>query len=289
MRVLTQSEPIALSMIMAAALHAALILGLGFVAITRVTQVSPTLEVILVQSSGGETPEDASYLAQVSQDGGGNTDDRERPTTPFQGTERIDTNGVSPIPLEASAPTPQETEEETILTQLFSEYAVATQETSKPKAETKPKLKISEFDVDANLEMARLSAEVDEMLNQYAERPRKEFISARTKEASAAAYMLNWVEQVERIGNLNYPGFARTEGLSGRLLLTVGINKNGSIASIDLRQSSGVPALDEAAKDIVKLAAPFKALEGELRKRTDILYIARTWEFDSESGLSSEK
>lgn len=285
MRALTQPEPMTLSMMMAAALHAALILGLGFVAIKNVVKVPPTLEVILVQSPGEETPDDASYLAQVSQTGGGNTDDRSRPTTPFQGTERIDTNGVAPVPMEASAPTPQELEEETILTQLFSEYSVATQEVSKPEA--KPKLKISKFDVDANLEIARLSAELDEVLNQYAERPRKEFISARTKEASAAAYMFNWVERVERIGNLNYPEIARTKGLSGRLLLTVGINKNGSIANIDLRHSSGETALDEAAQNIVKLAAPFEPLKGELRERTDILYITRTWEFDSEAGLRS--
>jgi protein TonB len=100
--------------------------------------------------------------------------------------------------------------------------------------------------------------------------------------------MFNWVERVERIGNLNYPEIARTKGLSGRLLLTVGINKNGSIANVDLRHSSGVPALDQAAQNIVRLAAPFDPLKGELRERTDILYITRTWEFDSEAGLTSE-
>ncbi len=285
MRVLTQPEPMTLSMMMAAALHAALLLGLGFVAIKSVVRVPPTLDVILVQSAGDETPEDASYLAQVSQEGGGNTDDRDRPTTPFQGTERIDTNGVAPVPMEASAPNPQQLEEETILTQLFSDYSVKTEEISKTEAE--PKLKISDVDVDANLEIARLSAELDEMLNQYAERPRKEFISARTKEASAAAYMFNWVERVERVGNLNYPEIARIKGLSGRLLLTVGINKDGSIANVDLRKSSGVAALDEAAKNIVRLASPFDALKGELRDRADILYITRTWDFDSQAGLSS--
>lgn len=287
MRAFSQPEPMTLSMMMAAALHAAVLLGVGFVAINNVVKVPPTLEVILVQSPGDETPEEASYLAQVSQDGGGNTDDRDRPTTPFQGTERIDTNGVAPVPLEASAPAPQELEEETILTQLFSDYSVDTERESKTEAQ--PKLKISEHDIDANLEIARLSAELDEMLNQYAERPRKEFISARTKEANAAAYMFNWVERVERIGNLNYPEIARAKSLSGRLLLTVGINKNGGIASIDLRQSSGVPALDRAAENIVRLAAPFEPLQGDLRERTDILYITRTWEFDSQAGLRSDR
>ncbi len=287
MRTFTQPDPLTLSMTMAAALHAALVLGLGFVAIKSVVQVPPTLEVILVQSAGDEEPEDANYLAQVSQEGGGNTDDRDRPTTPFQGTERIDTNGVAPVPLEASAPAPQEDEQETVLTQLFSDYEVSTEKASSDEAT--PKLKISEFDIDANLEIARLSAELDEILNQYAERPRKEFISARTKEASAAAYMFNWVERVERVGNLNYPEIARIKQMSGRLLLTVGIKKDGSIANMDLRYSSGEPALDEAAKNIVRLAAPFAPLKGDLRERTDILYITRTWEFDSKDGLSSEK
>jgi len=292
MRVLTQaaeprslSDPITLSMIIAAALHAAIILGVGFVGFTSVTHVPPSLEVILVQSDGGDTPDDANYLAQVSQDGGGNTDDRSRPTSPFQGTENVDTQGIAPMPMEASSPRVQEQEDETILTQLFSDYSVNTETFS--SEDTKQELKLSDYDVDANLEMARLSAELDELLNEYAERPRKEFITARTKEAHAASYMFNWVERVERIGNLNYPEIARARKLSGRLLLTVGINKDGSLANIDLRQSSGIDALDKAAQQIVRLAAPFDALSGDLRERTDVLYITRTWEFNSQGALTS--
>ena len=39
--------------------------------------------------------------------------------------------------------------------------------------------------------------------------------------------------------------------------------------------------LDDAATNIVRLAAPFDPLGSELSEETDILYIVRTWEFGS--------
>ena len=124
-------------------------------------------------------------------------------------------------------------------------------------------------------------------MERYAKRPKKKFITARTKEALAAAYMHDWVRKVERVGNLNYPDAARRRQLEGSLVLVVGINKNGSVNELILRSTSGHQILDDAAKRIVQLAAPFAPITGKLAEQADILYITRTWEFSSQQNLST--
>jgi protein TonB len=127
--------------------------------------------------------------------------------------------------------------------------------------------------------MATLNAQIEDKLRAYAERPRRKFINARTREYKYAAYMEAWRAKVERVGNLNYPDQARRENLSGSLLLDVALRPDGSIESVNLRRSSGYPVLDDAAMRIVRLAAPYAPFPADIREETDILHIERTWQF----------
>lgn len=127
--------------------------------------------------------------------------------------------------------------------------------------------------------LASLSAEIHERLDERAKRPRRGFISARTREHKLAAYMEAWRTKVERIGNLNYPDEARREKLSGDLMLEVAINVDGSINTINIVRPSGHKILDDAAIRIVKHAAPYAPFTKEIRKEYDILHIIRTWMF----------
>jgi protein TonB len=45
--------------------------------------------------------------------------------------------------------------------------------------------------------------------------------------------------------------------------------------------------LDEAAKRIVELGAPYAAFPDDIRKEVDILDITRTWTFTKEDSLTS--
>ena len=137
--------------------------------------------------------------------------------------------------------------------------------------------------VSRSLAIAALSAEIDRKLRAYAERPRRKWISARTREHKLAAYMDAWRRKVERIGNLNYPDEAARRGLSGNLLLEVAIKSDGTVEEIVLRRSSGERVLDEAAIRIVKLAAPFSKFSESIGEEVDILHIERTWIFLSDN------
>ena len=130
-----------------------------------------------------------------------------------------------------------------------------------------------------SFKIASLSAEIRRKLNAKAERPRRKFISASTKEYKYAAYMEAWRSKVERVGNLNYPDAARKQKLSGSLILDVALNKDGSINEVTIRRSSGYKILDDAAIRIVELASPYSPFPAKIREETDILHITRTWQF----------
>lgn len=260
-------------------LHVVVILGIGFTSLPSEVRLSPSLEVVILQTKANKTPDEADYLAQVASDGGGSSDDKQRPSALFTGTETVPTEGVASVPMIESAPVPSRIKHEALLTHIYSPLEIMQLDSRTEQAE--PKAFRSHQRIDQTLEIAKLANEVNDTLERYAKRPKKKFVTARTKEAEAANYMFKWVNKVERLGNLNYPDQVRRSQLSGELVLSVGIKKDGTLAEILLKRSSGHRVLDDAAKRIVELAAPFDPLGSDLSTEADILYITRTWEFDN--------
>ncbi len=280
-----QPDRLGLMLFLAAAIHGMIIIGVGFAPFLQNTKTPPALEVILIDTKSDFEPEEADYLAQSSQDGGGETDDNSKPSSPFVSSQDFDTDGIAPVPMVAASIKPTPNEPEAVLTSLFSDREENV-EVKSEQLENNPILQ-TDVQIDLSMEIARLSAELNSSLEEYAKRPRKTFLTARTRESSSAEYMHKWVEKVERMGNLNYPDEARRNQLHGALILVVGIHKNGRIEEIVIRRSSGQRVLDDAAIRIVRQAAPFPTFSGKLAEETDILYITRTWEFKSNNSLVS--
>ena len=109
-----------------------------------------------------------------------------------------------------------------------------------------------------------------------ATRPRtKRLASPSAASLAEAAYLNAWRQKVERIGRANHPG----GNLKGQLRLLVVIRYDGALLQARILQSSGHPALDEAALLIVRLAAPYAHFPIEMRKAYDQLEITRSWQF----------
>lgn len=272
------------TMLFSLLLHGVVILGITFTYVKAKPSL-PTLDVTLVDVANREAPDKADFLAQANNSGGGESDKAARPSQPFSGALPLPSNGIAPQPVEAAAPRPQEATNDKLLTTTGnSRYSVDTQ--SAKLEQTPQDLPESADEVKRRQEMAQLAAEVRNRSEQYAKRPKKKFISSNTKEYVYAAYMRGWVDRVERIGNLNYPNEARRRGLHGDVLLTVTLNRDGSVKGIEVVQSSGQPLLDAAAERIVRLAAPFPSLPAD-KERIDELNITRTWQFMPNDTLHS--
>ena len=269
----------------AAVLHAVVFIGVSFSPVLDRMRTPPALEVILVQDRDSEAPDEAEYIAQSSQEGGGQTDDNSRPSSPFVGPSPTPTDGVAMAPVEASSPLKNDASDEEVLTAVFAEDDVKPDEEEEETRQEENR--IDTVLIEENLDIAALSAEIERQQEKFAKRPKIKTINARTTESASAEYMYAWVEQVERVGNLNYPDEARRSKLTGALVLIVGIYKSGEIESVTVDESSGHKILDDAARRIVELSGPFAAMTGALADETDILYIVRTWEFQSGNSVVS--
>ena len=272
----TSADLIGATLLFSLLLHGVVILGVTFSAEKPKPSV-PTLDVTLVDVANQEQPDKADFLAQANNAGGGDRDKAARPSEPVSGPLPTANQGDAPQPKEAQAPTPRERTPAQLLT-TSGETAFAVDSTRQQTEQQERPLPVSDEDVQRKLEMAKLSAEVRDQSQAYAKRPKKKFISSNTREYAYAAYMKGWVGRVERVGNLNYPDDARRQGMYGELVLTVALNRDGSIKSMDVIKSSGHKLLDDAAQRIVRLAAPFPALPPD-KTRVDELYITRTWQF----------
>lgn len=255
--------------------HGVFALGLSFTFADPAPHL-PALDVILVQSANAEKPKQADYLAQANNAGGGESDLAKRPTAPLSSPIPKATAGLAPREVEAGAPKPAPPSEAEVLTTRDAKYQVRTEKEA-PEMPALAQPTAREL-VEKKIEMARLAEEIQRESEAYAKRPKRKFISANTKEYEYAAYMRAWVARIERIGNLNYPDEARHDQLHGQLVLTVALNRDGTVKRMDVIQPSGHKVLDDAAQRIVHLAAPFPPLP-KTAEDVDELYITRTWQF----------
>jgi protein TonB len=249
----------------------------------------PTLEVVLVNARSTAAPKKAEVLAQANLDGGGNTDSQRRAKTPLPPQPRE--HAQKEMTVASRMVEQQEEQSKKLLTSRKSKDAIAHEQESKAEPQP-PQDPAAKPDVAVllarSLEAARLQAEIDRNLVAYAKRPRRNFVGSRAKEFRFARYVEDWRAKVERVGNLNYPERARRQKIYGSLQLTVSIKADGTLESIDINKPSGQKVLDDAARRIVELAAPYAPFPPDIAKDTDILSITRTWTFTRAAELVSE-
>lgn len=277
---------IAVALALSALFHAAL-LGIHFTFPERqFDRGAHALQVVLVNAKSAARPTKADALAQASLEGGGNTDQKLRATSPLPAL-----NADEPKPeLKQRQEQVQQMEQEAarLLAQVRSTTAMPTPAPrSQPTPQAAPAPQGSDL-ITQSLEIARLQAQIEREHQAYQERPKRRFVGARTQEYRFAQYVEDWRLKVERIGNINYPDEARQRKIYGSLLLTVNIRSDGSVESVDVDRPSGSPILDAAAVRIVKLAGPYAPFPETIRKDTDILSITRTWTFTRDDQLTSQ-
>ncbi|NOU25354.1 MAG: energy transducer TonB [Methylotenera sp.] len=273
----------------------------------------PTLEVMLVNSKTKTKPEKADVLAQANLDRGGNTDQNRKMKTALPSLKQQQTEFVVKPMAEvksgqkAAKLTAEEIKEQKhvadlekqaqeLMTQLKSTKSIESQPVQKAAAkeaeagsQDTPNKNLNMRDLTAMaLEMDRLEAIIAKQQDDYQKRPKRKFIGARAQKYRDALYVESWRQKVEKIGNLNYPEAAKNLKMYGQLRMTVSIHADGSIESIEIDKSSGHKVLDEAARRIVELAAPYAKFPDEMHKEVDILSITRTWTFTKEDSLATE-
>lgn len=256
----TTRDRLSTMLVLAALLHGLVLLGVTFTAPGGGGETRRGLEVLLVSEELPEAGEnaDATYLAQRSQEGSGNTDERVAAELP----------GAEPQPVVNPQRMP--------LSQLEDQLL----HTSAPSLSTiqiepapEPELLLTQQELEVLLagdDNLRLRGDTQEQL----------YLSPDTRASRLAPYLDAWRRRIEQVGTVNFPALARQQGMAGSLVLEVVILDDGRLRSARIERSSGHPELDEAARGILQLASPFDPFPPDLARDYRSLRFAYEWRFE---------
>ena len=279
---LPNSDTLLLAVFIAVVVHVLILLGVNFSS-PQPHKISKSLEITLATAPVKSVVKQAKYLAAENQFAAGEQKKKPEPlaeNSPASGRPLVSqANKPEPVVIaEPKKPVVQK-----VLTRPESPVKVAAPapaaEAPVEVAEAKPVLsaemlqqQIAEYTSAASIRASQQSSENSKI---------KFANSLSANKYLAAQYVRDWTDKIERIGAMNLPEYeqyARNKD-KAQLSMDVGINPDGSIYSMRIVKSSGNTALDEAAKHIVKMSAPFAPLPEDLLREVNVLVITRVWEF----------
>ncbi len=224
-----------------------------------------------------EKVKNADYIAQADQQGAGVLRNIHRMTSPSQQAASVDQQEIAEqLNLQTEKESQQRSASEQILVTTLSWQKEARnlerEQNSKAQASSSPHLAQVAMIASLEAQYAKRKQEYTHKTNIHT----VDSISARAD--NTAAYMTQFTQKVEQLGNKHYPLEARSKQLHGDVQLMVILMPNGHIRAIRLLKTSGHKVLDEAAKDSVRQAAPFGGFDSKMKEFSE-LRIIRTWRF----------
>ena len=245
------SLPVAI--VIAVAVHAIIIFGIGFS--MGKDPAAMMQDVAKALTDNMQPNEDAHFIANASQEGGGTVEEQLR-----QENDQISSLSAEQISETQDVISLQRQ----VRQQQYQEsYLRTTLSWRQASVESDNDSKQAQDDMMAQEErlrkqIATLETQLSQRQQVYATKSKVVTVDSNsTTRGAAADYINTFREHVERVGNLHYPIQARAQGITGEVRLMVIISSDGNIKAIRLLESSNSTLLDEAAKQSVRQAAPF--------------------------------
>jgi len=263
---------------LAALIHGILIIGVTFnAALSDQFAEAISLEVTIVANPDQriDRPDRAEYLAQASQQGGGNTSEQVRPSAPEESPSPIDNPGQEQGDSFVDSTDHELAADEILATQQVQDLKLADNPRDEPQPDASTALALrSGSDITLPLPQEDRAT-----LLIHDDNPRQLIISADTRESKIAGYLDKWKRRIEAVGDEYFPELGDLDGLTGSPTLEVSIYASGELAEVIIRRSSGSAVLDQAALDILRRASPFDPFPNDVREEYDSLRFAYKWLF----------
>ena len=271
---------------LAALFHGILIIGVTFnpeLANQFASAISLEVTIVADADQQIDRPDEAAYLAQASQEGGGNTTEQVRPAAPLQSAMPVDNEGQDDGSALLDAQAHEQSADELLATQDVSDRRIKVDPRSDPQTETSTAIAM-----EAGSEVTLPLPQEDQatMLIRDDE-PRQLIVSADTRESVVAAYLDNWKRRIEAVGNSYLPQLGKLDDISGSPTLMVAIDMSGNLTEAVIRRTSGSTVLDLAALDILHRASPFDPFPPEVSAEYDIVRFEYKWLFADQLVSSS--
>jgi protein TonB len=280
MRLITYAAPDRLPamLFLAALIHGVLIIGIGFnpEASSDFANVI-SLEVTIVADTDQhiDRPDDAAYLAQANQQGGGNTTEQVRPAAPLQSAMPIDNEGRIDGSAVLDAKVHERSADELLTTQNSADRQIEIDPRSNPDTQ----ISIAIAMESGSETTLPLPQEDQATMLIRDDDPRQLIISADTRDAVIAPYLDNWKRRIEAVGDAYLPQLGELDGITGSPTLMVAIDMSGDLKEAVIRKTSGSTVLDLAALDILNRASPFDPFPPEITAEYSIVRFEYKWLF----------
>ena len=259
-----------------ALIHGLLVLGVTFAPQDK-QGGDQSVEVVMLMDpeESEDRPDEAEYLAQVSQLGNGTTEKTARPTSgelqPFasegieQGNDMQD-NQADRLPSQEPVLSARARDEAQRQVDPEANLETADQQRVAMQMTPSNELALAQLERSRNPEIS-------------GEKKREMFVAVNTRQSDVAEYLAKWKQKIERLGTLNFPAEALSGNPAGNPTLEVALRADGSLEEIIILRSSGHKEIDRAAMRILRLAAPFETFPQQLRTHYDVLRFVYEWQF----------
>jgi len=266
---------------LAALVHGILIIGVTFNPyIIDEFSDAISLEVTIVADPDQsiDRPDEAEYLAQASQVGGGNTSEEASASAPLESISPMDNLGDVDGDSLLESTAHEQSADQVLMTQNDTDREVQDQLREKPQPEDSTAISL-EYGSEQTLPLPQ---EPDATMLIHDDDPRQLVISVDTRESTIAAYLDNWKRRIEAVGDQYFAELGDLEGLTGSPTLEVKIEASGQLSEVVIRKSSGSRVVDQAALDILRRASPYDPFPEAVRDEYDRVLFAYKFLFSAE-------
>ncbi|WP_282672940.1 energy transducer TonB [Moraxella nonliquefaciens] len=269
-----KNPDIPMATVIAVAVHVFVIFGVSFNADVLPNEMAQ--EVATVLSDNKEKNKEARFVANASQEGGGEVRQQLRQETTMISPDVSDDMEETQDIINLQKQSRQEAYQENYLRTTLSVRYVNNQNDNNTKK--------NQNDLESQEERIRkkirtLEAQLSQKQQVFSSKSNIHTVNSNaTTHGVAAGYLENFRHHVERIANQYYPNEARRNNIMGDVRLMVIISPDGYVKAIRLLESSGSAILDEAAKQSVRQSAPYGHFDEEMGKLSEIRII-RTWRY----------
>jgi len=276
--VVTSSDRMSLTIFIAFAFHALLVLGVSFSNPAYNNPQLNTLDITIVSTQSDKENKDADYLANANQQGGGNTNEQTEAKEKFTVQSQKNNMGTSSREQFETSKLARASGDRDFLSQKDSDFQLSKQ-VEQNKLQSAQSVDSTEL-VKREQEITQLTQEVDKITaTPTRKKPNIKYITISSKKSKDVNYLHQWKKKVKLVGRQHYPKEAIKANLQGSVLMVVALNKRGTVLRIRIDDSSGHKILDEAAKRFVRLASPFPKIPANVMDKKDELNIVWRYTF----------
>ncbi len=276
-----RSDRLPAMLFLAALIHGILIIGITFNSVIGepfADAISLEVTIVADPDQAIDRPEDAEYLAQASQQGGGNTSEQVRPAAPLQSASPVDNVGKERGESLVDATTHDTAADQVLTTRQDRHLKVADIPREQPQPDSLTAIAL-EKGAETTLPLPQEDSATMLISD---DDPRQLVVSADTSESNVAAYLDSWKRRIEAVGDAYFPELGDLSGIVGSPTLEVSIDASGNLAEVVIRKSSGSAVLDQAALDILRRASPFDPFPQDIAVEYDKLRFAYKWLFSDQ-------